>query len=178
MTASPHSRTPSSSAPEEWLSLTELGKAYGISAIHTGKVLTAAGLRLDSGEPSARALKAGLALAGSQLPSAHRQSPRWHRTGCGHHLESQGLVPQRQRNLVGLWADLLSALHLGCPSVQMSPEEMAEEMPGELVSPVNQELSRRGCSFRVRLPLRKAARPRPACSPSPAAPAADPHPYG
>jgi hypothetical protein len=64
-------------------------------------------------------------------------------------LERQGLVPAKQRSLVGLWADLLAALQQGSPDIAVSAEEMAGDIPGDLVLPVNQELRARGCSFQV-----------------------------
>lgn len=161
------------SSPSEWLSLTELGRVYGISAVHTGKLLGAAGLRQAGGEPSDDALGRGLA---QRQHAGHHHQALWHRQGCAPHLERQGLVPQKQRNLVGLWADLLSALQQGCPWISVTAEEMAGEMPGDLVTPVNRELRQRGCSFQVRQPFRTASRPQPACSPVPASPATDPHP--
>jgi hypothetical protein len=159
----------------EWLSLTDLGRVYGISAIHTGKLLAAAGLLLPSGEPTARAVDAGL---GRAQHGAHPRQALWHRQGCGQHLERQGQVPRKRHNLIGLWADLLTALQQGSEAVSMSAEEMAAEIPHELVAPVNRELRQRGCSFQVRPSLRRAASPQPACSPSPASGAADPHPCG
>ncbi len=59
------------------------------------------------------------------------------------------MIPQKQRSLVGLWADLLAALQQGAPDIAVSAEEMAGEIPGELVQPVNLELRARGCSFQV-----------------------------
>jgi hypothetical protein len=50
---------------------------------------------------------------------------------------------------VGLWADLLAALQQGAPDIAVSAEEMAGDIPGDLVLPVNQELRARGCSFQV-----------------------------
>lgn len=130
----------------EWLSLTDLGRVYGISAVHTGKLLRAAGLRLADGEPSPEALSGGLAQR--QHSGQHHQA-LWHRQGCAPHLERQGLVPAKQRTLVGLWADLLAALQQGSPDIAVSAEEMAGDIPGDLVLPVNQELRARGCSFQV-----------------------------
>jgi len=130
----------------EWLSLTDLGRVYGVSAVHTGKLLQAAGLRLADGDPSPSALAAGLAQR--QHSGQHRQA-LWHRQGCAPHLEGQGLMPQNQRNLVGLWADLLAALQQGSPGIATSAEEMATDIPGELVQPVNRELRQRGCDFQV-----------------------------
>lgn len=158
----------------EWLSLTELGRIYGISAVHTGRLLVLSGLRSKEGEPTAVALDQGLALC--PHPGDHHQA-LWSRQGCAPHLERQGQVPMQQRSLVGLWADLLSALQQGSPSISVSAEEMADDLPRELVRPVNLELRQRGCSFQVR-PIRRAAAPRPACSPSPAADAGVPRPCG
>lgn len=80
---------------------------------------------------------------------------------------------QQERRLIALWADLLSALQQGSPGIATSAEEMAGDLPRELVAPVNRELRQRGCSFQVK-PLRRDATPPPACSPSREAPAADP----
>ena len=160
------------SPANDWLSLTELGRLYGISAVQTGRLLVLSGLRSREGEPTPRALRDGIALC--PHPGDHHQA-LWSRRGCAAPLERQGLELQQERSLVGLWADLLSALQQGSPSICVSAEEMADDMPQELVSPVNRELRQRGCSFQVRR-LRTGAAPRPACSPSPAADAAAPHP--
>ena len=161
----------SAAAPaNDWLSLTELGRLYGISAVQTGRLLVLAGLRSPEGQPTARALREGVALC--PHPGDHHQA-LWSRHGCAAPLERQGVELQQQRSLVGLWADLLSALQQGSPSICVSAEEMADDMPQELVRPVNRELRQRGCSFQVR-PVRTAAAPRPACLPSPAADAAAP----
>jgi hypothetical protein len=157
----------------EWLSLTDLGRLYGISAVQTGKLLVAAGLRQSGGAPTAEALAQGLAR--QQHPGHHHQA-FWSRQGCAPHLESQGIEPRGQSQLVRLWADLLSALQQDSAAVSVSAEEMAGDMPRELVKPVNRELRLRGCSFQVGRPISRAATPRPACSPAPEATAADPHP--
>jgi hypothetical protein len=64
---------------------------------------------------------------------------------------------------VGLWADLLSALQQGSPGIATSAEEMAGDLPLELVVPVNRELRQRGCSFQVSL-LKRDTTPGPTCS--------------
>jgi hypothetical protein len=156
----------------EWLSLTDLGRVYGISAVHTGKLLVAAGLRQADGDPSSTAIEAGLAQR--QHSGQHRQA-LWHRQGCAPHLEGQGVMPQQERTLVGLWADLLAALQQGAPDIVTSAEEMADEIPGDLVQPVNRELRERGCSFQVRPGL---TTPQPVCSRAPEDGAGDPHPHG
>jgi len=171
--ASPENGALPRSGPD-WLSLTELGRLYGISAVHTGRILCQAGLRQKGGSPTTGALEAGLALC--QHPGHHHQA-LWSRQGCASHLEAQGLEALQQRNLVGLWADLLSALQQGSPAISVSAEEMAGDMPRELVHPVNRALRDRGCSFQVK-PLRRAAAPRPACLPAPAADAGAPRRCG
>lgn len=176
----PRELTPQAAVPPperqatDWLSLTELGRLYGISAVHTGRLLVQAGLRSKEGVPSAAALRRGLALC--PHPGDHHQA-LWNRSGCAPHLERQGQVPLQQRSLVGLWADLLSDLQQGSPAICVSAEEMADDIPRELVRPVNRALRERGCTFQVK-PVRTAATPRPACSPAAAADADAPRPCG
>lgn len=172
MTSRQSAETP---PPGEWLTLTELGRRFGVSAVHTGRLLVEAGLRRRSGEPTAESLAAGLAM---RPQPGHHHSSLWRLEGCAPHLERLGLVPQAQRTLVSLWADLLSALQSGSPSISISAEEMADDVPQDLVKPVNRELRQRGCSFRVNPKLRKGAGPGPACSPARASDAAGLRRYG
>lgn len=130
----------------DWLSLTDLGRVYGISAIHTGKLLHSAGLRQADGSPTPLALRDGLA---QRQHSGQHQQALWHRGACAPHLEGQGGVAQKHHTLIALWAELLATLHQGVPSIAISAEEMADDIPGELVQPVNRELQARGCSFQV-----------------------------
>ena len=159
---------------QEWLTLTELGRLYGISAVHIGKLLQAAGLRQLDGLPSPEALRLGLAQRRHRCPS--RQT-LWSREGCALPLERQGLRPRRERQLVDLWADLLSDLQKGLAAVVMSAEEVAEELPTELVGPVNRRLRERGCSFQVSPSLRPTPH-WPAGLPSPTADANGLHRHG
>jgi hypothetical protein len=55
----------------------------------------------------------------------------------------------QRRTLVQQWAELLSALTEGSPSISTSADQMAEELPSDLVEPVNAELRQIGCSFQV-----------------------------
>ncbi len=159
----------------DWLTLTELGRLYGLSAVTIGKVLQASGLRQLDGRPSPEALRLGLAFQRHSSPS--RQT-LWDREGCSPHLEHQGLKPLRQRSLLELWADLISDLQQGAPAVVMSAEDAAEEVPAELVAPLNRRLRERGCSFQVRQgALRRSPHP-PADSPVPIADAGGPHRRG
>jgi len=172
----PRASAPDSNASPDgdWLTLTDLGRVYGISTLHTGRLLIGAGLRQINGEPSASAVGRGLARPSQDIPRG--QPALWDRLGCGAQLEQLGQVPRGEQNLVGLWADLLTALQQGSASISTSMEEMAEDVPSDLVQPVNQELRQRGCSFQVR--LKPAAAPPPACSPAPGPDATAPHPHG
>jgi hypothetical protein len=144
-------RAPSTSpAGHDWLTLTDLGRLYGVSAVHCGRLLSEAGLRQHDGNPTRTALQEGL---------AHRTHPGssvvWQSQGCCAVLEASGLMPMAQRTLIEQWVDLISALVVGSPSVNASAEEMAREIPDHLVQPVNAELLRRGCSFQVQPVPRK-----------------------
>ena len=46
---------PLTTAEPQWLSLTDLGRIYGISAVHCGRLLSEAGLRDANGQPSRHA---------------------------------------------------------------------------------------------------------------------------
>ena len=156
--------SPPRSAPE-WLTLTEIGRVYGISAVHIGKLLQASGLRQLDGRPSPEALRTGLTQRRHSSPSGQTL---WNRQGCAPVLEQQGLQPRRQRQLVDLWADLLSALQQGSSDVVITPEDMAEDIPADLVAPVNLKLREQGCTFQVRAGLKRNPHG-PAGLPSPAA---------
>lgn len=67
---------------------------------------------------------------------------------------SRGGPPGRHSRLVCQWAELLSALDEGSPSISTSADQMAEDLPGDLVDPVNAELRQRGCSYQVSRPTR------------------------
>ncbi|MCS5706624.1 hypothetical protein NZK27_10520 [Synechococcus sp. FGCU-3] len=77
----------------------------------------------------------------------------------GHHNHDPAnlITSPEQRTLIHQWADLLSTLFAGAPGVNASAEDMALELPDELVPPVNQELRQRGCSFQVKRQARRRA---------------------
>lgn len=133
--------------PAEWLSLTDLGRIYGISAVNCGRMLRQAGLRQHNGAPSRSALQRGLAYQRTSQ-GAHLNAV-WSRQGCTSLLADQGLVPMEQSHLVQLWADLLVDLEAGSPSISATPADMAQEMPEDLRDAVNAELQRRGCAFQA-----------------------------
>ncbi len=76
-----------------------------------------------------------------------------------------------------LWAELLSALQQGSGAVAISPDDMAEEMPADLVAPVNLKLREQGCAFQVRKVLKRKPHG-PSGLPSPASDAAGSHRRG
>jgi len=99
-------------------------------------------------------------------------APRQQRTDQlqAHPLQAHAL----QAHLVQQWADLLELLQQGVAAVTTSAEDMAQDLPRELVSPVNQELQQRGSSFQVlgRRRVRTTAGPRPGVPHAPTASAA------
>ncbi|MFZ9947008.1 MAG: hypothetical protein ACO3FN_08055, partial [Vulcanococcus sp.] len=104
---------PLTTAEPQWLSLTDLGRIYGISAVHCGRLLSEAGLRDANGQPSRHALRSGCAIRGHQ-PHAHGPT-QWHRSHCQTVFRPAGLEPIQRPPLVQQWAQLLSALTEGSP---------------------------------------------------------------
>ena len=149
---------PTAADPAPWLTLTGLGRLYGISAVHCGRLLSDAGLRDSDGQPTPRALQDKLAY--QRHPQHGGRHALWQRQGCSAILEASGLVPMQQATLVEQWVALLSALDAGSPSISTSAAQMAEDMPKDLVDPVNHRLRAIGCSFQV-------SRPRLPSSPNP-----------
>ena len=159
-----HSSTGSGDAAS-WLTLTDLGRLYGISAMHCGRLLQDAGLRNRDGLPTAQAVQSGCASGAHRR--LHGGEPIWHRQHCRQAFEAAGLVTVQRASLVQQWAELLSALTEGSPSISTSAAQMAEELPGDLVDPVNVELRHLGCSFQVQragLPLSRSGGARSAAS--------------
>lgn len=155
---------PSSSPAASWLSLTALGRLYGISAVQCGRLLHDAGLRQADGTATHLALQQGLAY--QQQPARPRHGPLWAEQGCGPILEASGLKPMADATLVQQWVTLLSALDEGSPSICTTAAEMATDLPRELVAPVNEGLRALGSPFQVadqgrsRLGARRGARHR------------------
>ena len=150
-----HAGAPPSGTAPEWVCLSDLGRPYGLSALEVGRLLVQSEWRDASGEPTFRALARGLAR---RLPSGQNHPAIWHRKGCAQWLESQRFV-RRQPDRIGLWAELLAALDQGEPAIAESAQEMALEIPSELVSSVNAALRSRGSRFQVHQSTRGRARP-------------------
>lgn len=151
--ATPRHSSAGGGDPSTWLTLTDLGRLYGISAMHCGRLLQDAGLRNREGMPTTKALQSGCASAPHR--KLHGGEPIWHRQHCRKAFEAAGLVTVQRASLVQQWAALLSALTEGSPSISTSADQMAEDLPGDLVDPVNVELRELGCSFQVQ----RAGRP-------------------
>ena len=130
-----------------WLCLAELGRIYGISAFHCGRILENHGWRDRRGRPTPAALEAGAA----SIVGPHGQGRHvfWSRSLCTELLNSNGYTPISRSLQVEQWTQLLEALQLGSPSISATADQMAEEMPNELMEDVNHQLKVRGCSYRV-----------------------------
>ena len=130
-----------------WLCLAELGRIYGISAFHCGRILENHGWRDRRGRPTPAALEAGAASS----VGTHGQGRHvfWSRSLCTELLNSNGYTPISRSLQVEQWTQLLEALQLGSPSISATADQMAEEMPNELMEDVNHQLKVRGCSYRV-----------------------------
>ena len=130
-----------------WISLNDLGRCYGISAIHCGKILNQQGWRDRRGQPTAEGFKAEAAR--HLGPHGQMQSVVWNQELCGDLMEANGLQPVSLSRQIDQWSQLLEAMQSGSPSITATAAQMAEEMPNELVDGVNQRLAERGYSFRV-----------------------------
>ncbi|MGB7565028.1 MAG: hypothetical protein WBM08_09770 [Prochlorococcaceae cyanobacterium] len=153
--ASGHASSPSTGPDSPWRSLSELGRQQGLSAVQFGRLLSQAGLREANGQPSAGAIAEQLAYVrhGDQ-PVPHSKQPGsqtfWHQERCLQRLERHGLLGHHPAAQSEQWTELLSALLEGSASISTSAEEMAEDLPRELVGAVNSQLKVKGCSFQVK----------------------------
>jgi hypothetical protein len=135
-------------AHRSWLSLSELGQLFGISARHCERALDHAGWLDRHGRPSSAAIAAG--AASLQGPQCHPRGSRWNREVCRHLLETRGYRPISRAEHIAQWVALLEAMNEGSPSINATADQMAEDLPAELVDDVNSQLSQRGCSYQAR----------------------------
>jgi len=144
-------------APQPWVTLTDLGRRYGLSAVGCGRLLSEAGLRDADGLPNERAIREGMAF---RRPEANaNRSSLWHAERCGRlfdnlgvqplGIEPLGLQPLDDNRLVQQWADLLAALAEGSEAITTTPDQMAEDLPGHLVPAVNDRLQWLGVDYRL-----------------------------
>jgi hypothetical protein len=153
---------PPSGPGSPWRSLSELGRQHGLSAVQFGRLLSQAGLRDAIGQPSALAVAEQLAYGDhteqsvrhAEQPMRHAEQPGhqtfWHQERCLQRLEEHGLLHQHPAAQVEQWTELLSALLEGSASISTSAEQMAEDLPRELVGAVNSQLKAKGCAFQVK----------------------------
>ena len=99
-----------------WLTLTDLGRRFGISAVACGKLLSDAGMRDENGLPNDVAIDEGYAYCRPDQ-NANR-STLWHLERCTELLQGLGLHAIDDQQLVVQWADLLAALEEGSPSIK------------------------------------------------------------
>ena len=144
-----------------WLSLTDLGRIYGISAIHCGRILEQHGWRDRRGRPTPAALE--VKAASCTGPHGQGRTVYWSRAICEELLVNKGYAPMSRNVLIEQWTQLLEAMQQGSPSITATPDQMAEDMPKDLVDEVNQQLEVRGCSYRVNRHHRPASQSASAC---------------
>jgi len=132
---------------QPWVTLTDLGRLYGLSAVSCGRLLSEAGLRDADGLPNERALREGVAF---RRPEANaNRSSLWHAERCGRLFDGLGVQPLDDSRLVQQWADLLAALAEGSEAISTTPDQMAEDLPGHLVPAVNDRLQLLGVTYRL-----------------------------
>ena len=132
---------------QPWLTLTDLGRRYGLSAVSCGRLLSEAGLRDADGLPNERALREGVAF---RRPEANaNRSSLWHAERCGRLFDGLGVQPLDDSRLVQQWAELLAALAEGSEAISTTPDQMAEDLPGHLVPAVNDRLQLLGVTYRL-----------------------------
>jgi hypothetical protein len=134
-------------SPQPWVTLTDLGRRYGLSAVGCGRLLSEAGLRDADGLPNERAITEGVAF---RRPEANaNRSSLWHAERCGRLIEDRGIKPLDDSRLVQQWAELLAALAEGSEAISTTPDQMAEDLPGHLVPAVNDRLQWLGVDYRL-----------------------------
>ena len=99
------------------------------------------------GLPTPAALECGAAKASG--PHGQTKSTLWSRDICGQAFENKGYHPMPHSQQVQQWTHFLEAMAEGSPSIAATVEQMAEDIPGDLVEDVNHQLAARGCRFRV-----------------------------
>ncbi len=131
-----------------WLNLTDLGRMYGISALRCGRELQYKGWRDRYGRPTPKALEAG--VASENGPHNPPRAALWNTKLCSELLEKTGFQPISKKLQIEQWVSLLEAINEGSPSINTTTDQMAEELPNDLVEDVNAQLKLRGSNFKVR----------------------------
>ena len=134
-----------------WITLNDLGRSFGISSIHCARALEHEGWRDRQGHPTDAAVEAG--AVDQRMPKKHGRSVLWNADVCADLLKKKGYRPVTRSEHIGQWTDLLEAMTAGSPSITTTADQMAEELPTDLVEDVNRQLSQRGCRYQVCRPL-------------------------
>ena len=130
----------------QWLTLSDLGRRFGLSAKHCGLALDHQGWRDRNGQPTQTAITAGAAQ--SYNNHHHRSSNRWNADICCTVISRENHSINRGEH-VEQWVTLLEAMEEGSASISTSPSQMAKDLPLDLIEEVNLQLSQRGCRFQV-----------------------------
>jgi len=132
------------------LSLTNLSRNLNTTPIECNKALRKHGWLDINGHPTRSALEAGAAAASTKEETTACNKAIWNIGVCKHLLEKNVSPPINNNLEIEQWTNLLEALEEGSPSINTTAEEMARDLPQNLISGVNDQLKIRGrTSFRV-----------------------------
>ena len=144
-----------------WISLIELAETFDISTLQCGRVLEHHGWRDRRGQPTSAALDAQAAQTHSH--GGHSRRTVWSRHLCSAVLTAQGYKARSRKQQVRQWAQFLEAMAAGSPSINATADQLAEDVPQELVTDVNDQLAARGSRYRIAGPHRTTSSHPTAC---------------
>ena len=131
-----------------WLKLKDLGREFSISSNVINKILQKQGWQDQNGNVTKSAFEAGAVKSKEQIKEASSEA-LWNTKICKKLLQKSINQPTNKSLQIQQWATLLEVLEEGSPSINATAEQMAKDLPLELVSDVNDQLAQRGCQFRV-----------------------------
>ena len=134
---------------------------WDLHSLYQEGILEQQGWRDRRGRPTPAALEVKAASCAG--PHGQGRTVFWSRAICAELLESKGYTPMSRNVQIEQWTQLLEAMQQGSPSITATPDQMAEEMPKDLVDEVNHQLQVRGCSYRVSRHHRQTSRSASAC---------------
>jgi len=132
-----------------WLSLKDLSRISDMPTIDCLRTLQKKGWLNSNGTPTPSALEAGAAASTQGTNQVSNQSI-WNAEICKKLLKKVVKKPIGRTVKIQQWTTLLEALEEGSASINATAEEMAEDLPCNLIREVNDQLALRGVtSFRV-----------------------------
>ena len=132
-----------------WLNLKDLSRISDIPTIDCLKTLQNKGWLNSNGSPTQSAIEAGAAASNLETSQTSHQSI-WNAEICKRLLKNIIKEPIGRTIEIQQWTTLLEALEEGSPSINATAEEMAQDLPCNLIKEVNHQLALRGVtSFRV-----------------------------